>query len=450
MDQPATPDSGVPPLRQPKPWIRGLAVLVAAAGWYVSSQLLMVSSGGVEGRFLEALCGSATPDGQPTACASVLTSPQAYVSFGPGGSGAKVPVSVFGMAYFAFVALWYLFIGPPTYRGRKWHLLFGLVVVYAAYQSLDYVRIMHYELHRWCAGCLLAHALNGGLVVLTALAWPWRRPVQLLEPHPSRRLALALGTIGVFVLAVHVLFVYALIAVNLRADCAKQLEQVINDPEYVRWDLARQPAVDIPLYDDEVFGGDPAVPHTVVVFGDFQCQHCKSLHEKLKLVADKYPGRLRVAFRHYPQDPECNPNPRFRTGGHASACRAARAVEAARLVGGREGCLALRQKLWEHQSELPDRPYTQQSEAERNLLADWAAECGLDRAAFTQALDDPAVAVRIRADVELANRLGLQAMPAVFVDGKRLRGWSRTETWDVIFGHGPSAATQPASAPATP
>ena len=434
MEAPAPAVRADKPFQQPRPLLRWLAVVLAAGGWFVSGELLKVSGGEIKGAFLDAVCGKATPGGRPADCAEVLTSPQAYVRIGAGAGAANVPVSAFGMAYFAFVALWYLFVGPPTYRGRVWHIPFALVVLYAAVQSVDFARVMHFELHRWCGGCLVAHGLNAGLVVLTVLAWPWRRPADTPPAHPTPRLTLATGALGVLLLVAHLFYAYLHVAGTLYREQSKRLEAIVTDPAYILWDYARQAVVEIPLGEDEPLAGNPNAAHTVVVFGDFQCRHCKDLHERLMSVAQKYADRLRVAFRACPQDPECNPNPRFRSGGHASACRAARAAEAAFRVVGRDAFLAMRKKLWEHQADLPDVPFARQSAAQRRCFEDWAAELGLDRAAFAEALDSEPVTERIRADIELAQRLGLQAMPAVFLDGKRLNGWSRAETWDALLG----------------
>jgi protein-disulfide isomerase len=433
--------------QQPKLWVRWLAVVLAAAGWYVSLELLRVSGGAAAGPFMEAVCGGGKGENALDDCSSVLTSPQAYVRISPEPSAPKMPVSTLGMAYFAVVALWYLFVGPPTRDRRYWHLLIAVIVVYGAWQSVDYIRIMKYELHRWCAGCLVAHALNGGLLVLTLLAYPWRSPAKPTQSHPSGRLVGAVVTAGVLAFVTHLLIAYLMIARTIMTERNAQLAAIMNDPAYVLWDFNRQPVVSIPLADDEVFAGDPAAPNTLVVFGDFQCPACRQLHETLREVAGKHPGAFRVAFRYYPQDPECNPNPAYRSGDHASACRAARAAEAARVLGGREGYLAMRDKLWNGQAELPTRPYVQQPERERKLFEDWAAEIGLDRAAFTAAMDSPPVVSRIQTDIDLATRLGLQSMPVVYVNGRLLRGWSKPETWDVILGGNSEPVSQPAAAP---
>jgi protein-disulfide isomerase/uncharacterized membrane protein len=431
-----------PCFAQPKPWVRWLAVALAVAGWWVSWRLLLVSLGAPAGDpFLQAVCGGGPNNG----CDSVLTSPYAYVRISPSAEAPKIPVSAFGMGYFAFVALWYLFVGPPARRGRVWHLVPAVVVLIGAVESLAYIAVMKYTLGRWCGGCLVAHGINGALLLLTIAAYPWRRAAAAALPHPTARLALAGVAAGCLAFLLHLVTIYTATVLHILQERTETYAAVLNDPDFILWDFNRQPVESIPLYDDELFAGSPAAPNTVVVFSDFQCSACKLAHETLVQVAEKYPAAVRIAFRYYPQDPACNPNPGFRSGGHASACRAAEAAEAARVVGGRDAYLAMRKKLWDNQAALPTRAYAEQSEQERELFADWAADLGFDRAAFAAAMDSPAVAARIQADIAQADRLGIQTVPVVFVNGKRLRNWSKLETWEAILGPPAGAASQEAT-----
>jgi protein-disulfide isomerase/uncharacterized membrane protein len=435
--------------RQPRPVVRWLAVLLAAVGWYVSLQLLRVASGARPADpLLQALCGGQADPGQTDDCTSVLTSPQGYVPLGSGPDAPRIPISALGMAYFAAVGLWYLFVGPPTWPGRLWHLLISAFVVGGAWQSVDYIRVMAWELHRWCGGCLIVHAVNGGLLALTLLAYPWRPPTRPQTRHPSTRLALAAAAAGALALITHLALAYVVVAGTILKERTEKYVAVLNDPEYILWDFRRQAPVSIPLLDDEVFAGSPTAPNTVVVFSDFQCPHCREAHQLLAQILDRYPGQLRVVWRHYPQDPECNPDPKYRGGGHASACRASRAIEAARVVGGSEACARMRGLLYARRDQLPTVPWSRQTPQQRRLLEDWAAEIGLDREAFTQATDSPAVAARIRADLELADRLGVHAIPVIYLNGKRLRNWSKVETWDTLLGGLSPPASQPTIPPA--
>ncbi len=434
--------------RQAKPLLRWLGFALAAAGWCVSLALLLISGGLAAKPFLQAVCGG----DETSDCASVLMSPQAYVPLGTGPGAMRLPVSAFGMAYFAFVALWYLFIGPPTRSRRVWHLAILAVVAIGVWQSVVYIGIMHSELHRWCRGCLLVHGINGLLLLVSLLGWPWRKLAAPVQPHPVNRLALATICAGLLALTLHLTASALVFLRNVWLQQTAAYAKVLYDPEFLRWDFSRQPVANIPLHADEVFAGPADAPNTAVVFGDFQCTYCRDAHEALVATAQRHPGRLRVAFRYYPQDPECNSNPRYRGGGHLSACRAARAAEAARRVGGRDAHLAVRAKLWAEQSRLPNVPYAQRTAAQRRLFEDWAAEIGLDRQEFTAAMDAPETAARIAADIQLADRLGATALPVVYLNGKLLRGWSKPEVWDALLAKpAPTTAlseSQPAPSPA--
>lgn len=440
--------------RPSKPLVRWLTILLAAAGWYVSLQLLRVSLGAdTANPFLQLACGPATTT-EDNSCLSVLTSPQAFIPLSRQPGAMRMPSAAIGLAYFAFVGLWYVFIGPPARRGRRWHALVLVVVVVGVGHSLRYIGVMAWELHRWCAGCLIAHGINGGLLLLTLLAYPWRRegppatggplPPAVL-PHPTARLVLATVAAGTFAGIAQFGLLLAFQLGSVLQERSQRYEQVVHDPAYVLWDYQRQTPVEIPLRDDEAFAGAADAPRTLVVFSDFQCGACRLAFDLVERVIERHAGTLRVASRHYPQDPACNPDPAYRRGGHAAACQAARAAEAARLVGGAPALAKLRTLLYERQLELPTGVSAAHGEKLRRLLAAWAAEVGLDPPAYLRALDDPRVAERVRADVELGEALGLRALPALFLDGRRVVGWSKLETWDALLG--PPADSRPTVGP---
>ena len=427
-------EAAVPVLVQPKGWIRWVAVMLAIVGWYSSWYSFRVSAGEkVKDPVMGAVCDYMEKE-EGSGCAAVLTTPQAFFRLGTNENSPRLPLAAAGMAYFAFLGLWYLFVGPPTHAARGWHLVIAAIVFWGACSSAYYVHVMANVLHSWCGSCVVTHIVNGVLALLTLLAWPWRKPEKVVLAHPSTRLALAAGTSGLLAFAMHFAWVYVGMAGAILHERSKAYAEVLNDPEYICWDFARQPIVPLNLREDEVYDGPEDAPHTVVVFSDFQCRACLTAHETLAEVVRKYPGSLRIAFRYYPQDGACNPDEHYRYAGHASGCRSALAAEAALLVGGRDAYLEMRRTLWERQNELPNVPFEDQSEEQRGLFADWAVELGLDRAAFETAMESPAVAARIRADIELADELGIHAIPRIFLDGKRVRNWTKLATWDALLG----------------
>lgn len=443
-EKPNAERAASPHFRQPKSWLRWTAVILALAGYYVSFLSLRVSLGGAatQDPFMRLVCGEGG-----RGCQNVLTSDAAYIPLSRQEGAPRMPTAALGMVYFAIVGLWYLFAGPPTRPGRWWHLVIAAFVLLGALWSLYYMQVMATVLREWCASCLTAHALNGGLVLLTLIAWPWgrRRSTAATPAHPTPRLALSLVVLGMFVLFSHLSIVLNGMYGQLLQRRTTMLQEIFDDPAYVVWNFSRQPTADLNVPDDE-FIGPPDAPHRLVIFSDFQCPACRVLHERMEEVLEKYGDQLQAAYKHYPQDPACNDNPAFRIGGHASACQAARAAEAARLLGGDEAYLRYRELLYERQRALPKRPPAQQSEEEQQFFVRLAAEIGIDRDAFTAAMESPEVTQRIAADIAAVDQLGLQGMPAVYLDRRQLVGWRKMEVWDALLSAETPLAAQTAPA----
>lgn len=426
------------PFQQPKPGLRWTAFALAVVGWLLSF-LLLLSVGGQPkpGGLLDAVCGPAQHGEASWDCRSVLRSK--WGSW-PRENPPHIPVSAYGMAYFAFVGLWYLLIGPPT-RGRGlYHAVVAAVVVWGCWESLGFIRIMATQLHQWCALCLGVHAVNAGLLLVTIAAWPWKTPASPRRPHPTGRLALATVTAALLASVVHLAVVLLFVqGADLRR-VGTAYQQLVGDPAYVVWHHNRQPHVEITLRPDDVFLGSPNAPNTVVIFSHFQCTACREAHGVLEELARTRPEDVRIVFRHFPQDPACNPDPKYTAGTYPVACEAARAYEAARIVGGPDSANALRQRLYAHQTELEARP-----------LEDWAASLGLDPAAFAEALRSAAAGARIADDIAVGTELGIAetGVPALFLNGRRVIGWKKMPIWDALLQ--PAAASPPpTSAPRTP
>ncbi|MBU0641094.1 MAG: thioredoxin domain-containing protein [Planctomycetes bacterium] len=423
----------IKPLPTPKRWLRRIAVVAALLGWWFSYNLVRLSVGvDAADPWLQASCGPAEVDAAPSDCLSVLRSQWGSVRLSREEGGLKIPSATLGMGYFAFLALWYLFVGPPTRDRVQWHIPILVIVGLGALDSLRYTYLMAFVLRRWCEGCSAAHAANGVLLLLTILSWPRRPRPDQARAHPTSSLALATLCTGALAVLLHltliILYVFGGQCQFLRGEYTR----ITNDPAYILWRYEQQPVAALGLRDDEpVFGRDDA-PHTLIVFSDFQCPACQVAHQTLEDVVSRHPGDLRIAYRYYPQDPACNPDPKYKRGGHTAACRAARAAEAARVLGGAEIFERMRGVLFVNHAQL-----------EFDRFATWAEELGLDPNVFTQTMESEQAAQAVQCDIELGMQLGLERIPALFLDGRELKYWRQLEVWNALLGPVSPAVSQP-------
>lgn len=129
----------------------------------------------------------------------------------------------------------------------------------------------------------------------------------------------------------------------------------------------------------------------LVEFSDFQCPYCAQAQQPLKALLAQRGQEFRLVYKHFPL-----------TQIHPRALPAARAAWAA----GRQG------KFWEYHDAL----FSNQGKLGDAFYQDVARELGLNLAAFNRDRNGDASLQAIRADLALAERLGLQGTPTFLIE----------------------------------
>jgi protein-disulfide isomerase len=159
----------------------------------------------------------------------------------------------------------------------------------------------------------------------------------------------------------------------------------------------RQPA---PAPLDEKAGhtrGSPGGP-LILEYGDYECPYSRQAFHAVEQVERQLGGNMRFAFRHFPL-----------TRIHPHALAAAAAAEAA----------ALQRQFWDMHELL----FRRQKALEDDDLRGYAAQLGLDVAAFDRDRVSTAVADRIRRDVDRGLASGqVLRTPTLLIDGVVHRG----------------------------
>ncbi len=137
--------------------------------------------------------------------------------------------------------------------------------------------------------------------------------------------------------------------------------------------------------------GSANAKHVVVEFADFECAHCRAAASVIDQLAKKR-SDVQVVFKHYP------------LSFHAMAKKAAIAAEAA----GRQA------KFW----QMHDALFATQDILSDDLILGHAKALGLDVPRFQKDLLDPALDAKVEASRTEGMKLGVDATPAIFIDGR--------------------------------
>ena len=143
---------------------------------------------------------------------------------------------------------------------------------------------------------------------------------------------------------------------------------------------------------DHMLGASHA-PVTIVEYGDFECPNCRQAVPAVKLLLERFAGRIRAVYRHFPLEEV-----------HPHALLAAQAAE----------CAAGQGRFW----QMHDLLYEHQSHLKLNQLRTYAERLELDMVRYEAEMKDEVYLQRVREHIEGGKLSGVRATPAFFVNGK--------------------------------
>ncbi len=131
---------------------------------------------------------------------------------------------------------------------------------------------------------------------------------------------------------------------------------------------------------------------TIVEYGDFECPNCKQAAPALKMLLERFVGRVRLVWRQFPLEEV-----------HPHALQAALASEAAAGQG----------KFW----PMHDVLFDQQRHLDAAHLRRDAQSLELDMRRYDADMSDTVYLQRVREDIEGASASGVRGTPTFFVNG---------------------------------
>ena len=307
-----------------------------------------------------------------------------YAVMGP------LPVPVWGVIGYLFLLLYLVFVQRANAGGeRMWSLFFTVMLLYSGV-SIALAVISHVYIRSYCIMCILSYGIN---FLLLYYAWLIRRrfdpdsyPQSLKRDfifmgrhwRPAATLLLPLAVfIAVLGLSFPSYWEYrpAETPVNL---------QTGRTPEGFPW-----------------IGADNA-ELVITEFTDYMCFQCNKIHNFLRKLMNRYPGKIKLIHRHFPMDSRFNPIVKlpFHEGSGKLALLA--------ILAESEG------KFW----PVNDVLYVQ---ARQTTVIDVKAisnSLGMDKAISINSLYDKSNLRKLNRDIIAGLKLGISGTPSFVIDGK--------------------------------
>ncbi len=188
----------------------------------------------------------------------------------------------------------------------------------------------------------------------------------------------------------------------------QKLREQLNNEFYKQWKAGEIVKLDKPRSASKG-AANPVL--TIMEFADPLCPHCKDMGIVLNEFVKKHSDKVRVIFRHYPLDIQCNDA--MKRAFHVGACDLARAMECGDAQG----------KFW----QMHDAVFSQQELFFRNPVTERGIEslgagAGLNTAALAACFKNQSTMAKVKADIAAGNKIKITGTPTTIINDRRLPG----------------------------
>ena len=375
-----------------------IALGLAVSGYLLSRHLALASAGAQDGLDVcSALFG--------TGCDAALRS-AVSIQFG-------IPLAGWGVVYYTTLAV-FLLLAWVFGKSFKFEATLAALVlsVVAALAGVGLVVTMLVGQFPFCPLCAVVHTIN--LVLVFPLKRMTGRPIpQLLKALAEGGMYLLAGKtadpaqarwklLGFFTVALSSVVLYQWVVIETMPQEVAEASQ--SDDQEVLATYQESPRQVIPIDVDDPRLGPSHAPIQLVVFSDFRCPSCRSFSDRASHLARRFRENLQIVFKHFPLGKACNRS--VIRNFHPRSCEAAWAAEAARRQG----------RFWSFHDALFSSDLT----SGQNTVSQIAKALMLDLQRFEADRNAEATMAKVKGDVELGIRLGVNSTPAVFLNGRRV------------------------------
>ena len=319
---------------------------------------------------------------------------------------AGIPLSAFTCGWFLalfVVALMIAFSAAQEAMAREAKraalVMSGIGLIF----SVIYLVIMNVEIHTLCLFCLIVDGANVLAFAGSLMMKPEGTAQSAIDWSKWKTFAATI--VGCLVVSIVLLKGFDESPKATAATEDEMTDSILNSPALAVGAGSEYPSV-----------GNASAPITIVEFSDFQCPYCKMAAVSLNTVLNRYPNDVRVVFRNFPLNVECNPKGH---NMHPYSCDAARVA----LCGQAQGKFKeTYESLFENQEKLAP-----------GVPAKLAAEAGVDPTQLANCVSKTDINMAIQKDVQEGIQLGVESTPTLFINGHKVEGAIPLNIWSKLI-----------------
>lgn len=165
----------------------------------------------------------------------------------------------------------------------------------------------------------------------------------------------------------------------------------------------------VPIFPDDPILGNKKAGIGIVAFEDFGCEACKEQTSIFEELISKYPDAIRIIWKGLPVTQFPHPTE----------------------LAERYGYCANKQGMFDAFKNYAFNNSGNLSEASLEIISE---EIKLNKEKLAECLESPAAANHIAQTKQIARILNIQAVPAIFVDGKQIDPPKNLEGWETLLG----------------
>ncbi|EQA44516.1 vitamin K epoxide reductase family protein [Leptospira broomii serovar Hurstbridge str. 5399] len=377
---------------------------IAAIGLIISFLLIQKYFGGGDGA-AKALCDALSESGS---CDKVSESSFSAIRNIP--FFGDVPIALFGFAFYGFIG--FLFVWAERYKEKEadytrlafYLLILGLIV------DISLFLVSSLVIEAICGLCVATY-----LVTLALLGITYIKFKAIQEKTITKVFPVITKDILNFAIALLIFLLIGQVFGKISGPSLTAGEH--SGASQIARSLAEYEAAPVIPIDitGSSFQGDANAPITIVKFADFNCGHCMHTSHILKGILRDYEGIVKVVYKNFPLDGNCNRLVQ-RSSPQASSCVAASAAICAdkqhKFPVIYDGLYA------DNELGVMHTPATVLKLAESN---------GLDMNSFRSCLASPAVRQQIAKEVDDAEKMDIRSTPSLFINNKAIRSGTPDE-----------------------